>query len=154
MAEFSVKAWQAHLQAYLNCLELCRAFRRQVDNEYVRPALDTLLDEGQDALASLAACLRQQGAAPGTLELDRRGKAAVQELLALRALRDQLLMVRSSLADLVAWQTEHLPGDADRALNIDMNTETKDLLASSLAQTRHMLDGWDQHMAEMGVAKP
>ncbi len=148
MAELPVKAWQIHLQAYLNCLELCQAFRRQVDNEHVRQALDTLLDEGQDTLASLAACLRQQGAAPGTLELDRRGKAAIQELLALRALRDQLRLVRSSLADLVAWQTEHLPGDADQAIN----TEMRDLLASSLAQTRHMLDRWDQHMAEMGAA--
>ncbi len=148
MAEFPVEAWQAHLQAYLNCLELCHAFRRQVDNEHVRQALDVLMDEGQDALASLAACLRQQGAAPGTLELDRRGKAAIQEMLALRALRDQLRMVRSGLADLVAWQTEHLPGDADPAIN----TEMRDLLASSLAQTRHMLDRWDQHMAEMGAA--
>jgi len=143
MAEFPVDAWQAHLQAYLNCLELCQAFRRQVDNEHVRQALDGLLDEGQDALASLAACLRQQAAAPGALELDRRGKAAIRELLALRALRDQLLMVRSSLADLVTWHATHLPGDADPAM--------EDLLASSLAQTRRMLDRWDQHMAEMGA---
>jgi hypothetical protein len=145
MAEFPVEAWQAHLQAYLNCLELCQAFRRQVDDEHVRQALDALLDEGQDALASLAGCLRQQGAAPGALELDRRGKAAIRELLALRALRDRLLMARSSLADLVTWHAAHLPDDADPAV--------KDLLASSLAQTRHMLDQWDQHMAEMRAAK-
>ena len=148
MAEFPVKAWQTHLQAYLNCLELCQAFKRQVDDEHVRQALGALLDEGQDALASLAACLRQQGAAPGALELDRRGKAAIHELLALRALRDQLLMVRTSLAGLVAWQAEHLPGDADPAMNMEM----QDLLASSLAQTRRMLDQWDRHMAEMGAA--
>ncbi len=144
MAEFRVETWQAHLQAYLNCLELCQAFRNQADDEHVRQALDVLLDEGQDALASLASCLRQQGAAPGALELDRRGKAAIHELLALRALRDRLLMVRSSLADLVAWHASHLPDDADPAI--------KDSLASSLAQTRHMLDRWDQHLAEMGVA--
>jgi hypothetical protein len=147
MAEFPVEAWQAHLQAYLNCLELCQAFRRQVDDEHVWQALDALLDEGQDALASLAGCLRQQGAAPGALELDRRGKAAIRELLALRALRDRLLMARSSLADLVTWHAAHL-SDADLAMNVEM----KDLLASSLAQTRHMLDQWDQHMAEMGAA--
>ena len=145
MAEFPVEAWQAHLQAYLNCLELCLAFKRQVDDEHVRQTLDALLDEGQDALASLAACLRQQGAAPGALELDRRGKAAIRERLALRALRDQLLMVRSSLADLVTWHAAHLPEDADPAM--------EDLLTSSLAQTRRMLDQWDQHMAEMGAAK-
>jgi hypothetical protein len=144
MAEFPVKAWQAHLQAYLNCLELCQAFRRQADDEHVRQALDALLGEGQDALASLAGCLRQQGAAPGALELDRRGKAAIRELLALRALRDRLLMVRSGLADLVTWHAAHLPDDADPAV--------KDSLASSLAQTHHMLDQWDQHMAEMGAA--
>jgi len=143
MAEFPVEAWQAHLQAYLNCLELCQAFRRQVDDEHVRQALDALLDEGQDALASLAGCLRQQGAAPGVLELDRRGKAAIRELLALRALRDRLLMVRSSLADLVTWHASNLPADADPAMT--------DSLASSLAQTRRMLDQWDQHMAEMGA---
>jgi hypothetical protein len=143
MAEFPVEAWQAYLQAYLNCLELCRAFRRQVDDGHVQQALDVLLDEGQDVLASLAACLRQQGAAPGALELDRRGKVAMRELLALRALRDQLVMVRSSLADLVAWHEAHLPGDADPAMEA--------LLASSLAQTRHMLGQWDQHMAEMGA---
>jgi hypothetical protein len=148
MAEFPVKAWQAHLQAYLNCLELCQAFRRQVDDEHVGQALDALLDEGQEALASLATCLRQQGAAPGALELDRRGKAAIHELLALRALRDQLLMMRSSLAGLVTWQAEHLPDDADPV----MNPEMKNLLASSLAQTRRMLDRWDQHMGEMGAA--
>jgi hypothetical protein len=147
MAEFPVKAWQAHLQAYLNCLELCQAFRRQVDDEHVRQALDALLDEGQDALASLASCLRQQGAAPGALELDRRGKAAIHELLALRALRDRLLMVRSSLAGLVTWHAAHL-SDADLAMNVEM----KDLLASSLALTRRMLDQWDQHMAELGAA--
>ena len=145
MAEFPVEAWQAHLQAYLNCLELCQAFRRQVDDEHVRQALDALLGEGQDALASLAGCLRQQGAAPGALELDRRGKAAIRELLALRALRDQLLIVRSSLADLIAWHETHLPDGADPAM--------EDLLASSLAQTRRMLDQWDRHMAEMGAAK-
>ncbi len=143
MAEFPVEAWRAHLQAYLNCLDLCQAFRRQADDRHVRQALDALLDEGQDVLASLAGCLRQQGAAPGVLELDRRGKAAIRELLALRALRDQLLMVRSSLADLVAWQAAHLPGGADPAM--------EDLLASSLAQTRRMLDRWDRHMAEMGA---
>ncbi len=143
MAEFSVEAWQAHLQAYLNLLELCQAFRKQVDDEHVRRALDALLDEGQDVLSALAGCLRQRGAAPGALRLDRRGKAAIGELLALRALRDQLLMVRSSLAALVAWQAAHMPGGADPAL--------EDLLASSLAQTRRMLDQWDRHMAEMGV---
>ena len=143
MAEFPVEAWQAHLQAYLNCLELCQAFRRQVDDGHVQQALDALLDEGQDALASLAGCLRQQGAAPGALELDRRGKAAIRELLALRALRDRLLMVRSSLADLVTWHASNLPADADPAMT--------DSLASSLAQTRRMLDQWDQHMAEMGA---
>ena len=145
MAEFPVKTWQAHLQAYLNCLELCQAFRRQVDDAHVQQALDALLDEGRDVLASLAGCLRQQGAAPGALELDRQGKASIRELLALRALRDQLLAVRRSLADLVAWHEAHLPGGADLA--------TEDLLASSLAQTRHMVDQWDQHMAEMGAAK-
>jgi len=143
MAEFPVEAWQAHLQAYLNCLELCQAFRRQVDDGHVQQALDALLDEGQDVLALLAGCLRQQGAAPGALELDRQGKTAIRELLALRALRDQLLMVRSSLADLIAWHEAHLPGGADPAM--------EDLLASSLAQTRHMLDQWDRHMAEMGA---
>jgi hypothetical protein len=148
MGEFPVEAWQAHLQAYLNCLELCQAFKKQVDDGHVRRALDVLLDEGQDALASLAGCLRQQGAAPGALELDRRGRAAIRELLALRALRDQLLMVRSRLADLVAWQAAHLPDGADPATNIEM----RDSLASSLAHIRHMLDQWDQHMAEMGVA--
>jgi len=143
MAEFPVEAWQAHLQAYLNCLELCQAFRRQVDDGHVQQALDALLDEGQDVLASLAGCLRQQGAAPGALELDRRGKAAIRELLALRVLRDQLLMVRGSLADLVAWHEAHLPGSADPAM--------EDLLVTSLAQTRRMLDQWDRHMAEMGA---
>ncbi len=140
MAEFPVEAWQAHLQAYLNCLELCQAFRKQVDDEHVGQTLDALLDEGQDALASLASCLRQQGAAPGALELDRRGKAAIRELLALRALRDQLQAVRSCLADLVAWQAAHLPDDADPVLK------------DAPAQTRHMLDRWDQHIAEMGAA--
>ena len=67
-------------------------------------------------------------------------------MLALRALRDQLLAVRRSLADLVAWHEAHLPGGAD--------LDTEDLLVSSLAQTRHMVDQWDQHMAEMGAAKP
>ncbi len=140
MAEFPVEAWQAHLQAYLNCLELCQAFRRQVGDEHVRQALDDLLDEGQDALAALAGCLRQQGAAPGALELDRRGKVAVRELLALRALRDQLQTVRDCLADLVAWQAAHLPDGADP------------VLMGALAQTRRMLDRWDQHIAEMGAA--
>ncbi len=144
MAEFPVEAWQAHLQAYLNCLELCQAFSKHVDDEHVRQALEALLDEGRDALASLAGCVRQQGGAPGALELDRRGKAAIRELLALRALRDQLLMVRSCLADLVTWHASHLPDDADPAM--------KDLLAPPLAQTRHMLDRWDQHMADMGAA--
>ena len=145
MVEFPVEAWQAHLQAYLNCLELCQAFRRQVDDGHVQQALDALLDEGHDVLASLAGFLRQQGAAPGALELDRRGKAAIRELLALRALRDQLLIVRSSLADLIAWHEAHLPDGADPAM--------EDLLASSLTQTRRMLDQWDRHMAEMGAAK-
>jgi hypothetical protein len=144
MAEFPVEAWQAYLQAYLNCLELCRAFRRQVDDGHVQQALDALLDEGRDVLASLAGCLRQQGAAPGALELDRQGKVAIRELLALRALRDQLLMVRNSLADLVAWYEAHLPGDADQAM--------EGLLTPSLAQTHRMLDQWDRHMAEMGAA--
>jgi hypothetical protein len=52
------------------------------------------------------------------------------------------------LAGLVTWQAEHLPDDADPV----MNPEMKNLLASSLAQTRRMLDRWDQHMAEMGAA--
>ncbi len=146
MAEFPVEAWQAHLQAYLNCLELCQAFAKQVDDEHVCQALDALLDEGHDTLASLASCLRQQGAAPGVLELDRQGKAAIRELLALRALRDQLLMVRSCLADLVAWQTAYLPDDADPAMKA-----IRDSLESSIAQTRAMHDRWDQHLAEMGA---
>ena len=146
MTEFPVEAWQAHVQEYLNCLELCQAFRRRADDTHIQEALDALLDEGQDVLASLAGCLRQQGAAPGALELDRRGKAAVRELLALRALRDQLLMVRRSLAGLVAWHAAHLPVGGD-------DPATEDLLAPLLAQTRHMLDRWDQHLADMGAAK-
>jgi len=146
MAGLPLDALQTHLQEYLNCLELCRALQKQVVDANVKEALDSLLGDGREALASLAGYLRQQGVAPGTYELDHRGKARIREVLALRALGDQLLVVRRCLADLVAWYDAHMPATPAAPT-------AQALLASLTAQTCRMLDRWDRHMDEMKAVK-
>ena len=142
MAEPSSEELQALLQAYLNCLELCRAFKKRTDDPYVRDALGSLIDDLHEPLAVLASHLRRQGIAPGTLELDRQGKARIREMLGTRSLREQLLAVRRCLADLVAWYTGHLPAAKP-------DQRPPDWIGSLSAQAQRMLDKWDQHMVEM-----
>ena len=140
--ELQPEELQALTQAYLNCLELCRAFKKRTDDPYVREALGTLIDDLQEPLAALGSQLRRQGLAPGALELDRLGKARIREILGTRSLREQLLAVRRCLADLVAWHTAHSPAAKTGQI-------PPDWLGSLSAQAQQMLDNWDQHMAEM-----
>lgn len=145
MAELSTQELQAFLQAYLNCVELCTAFSKNTADPHVRQALGTLVDELQEAIASLAGHLRRLGVAPGGYEIDRQGKARIRDVLGMRSLREQLLVVRGSLADLVAWYAARLQApQADQAI--------PEWLVSLSAQADHMLEGWDQHMREMKAA--
>jgi hypothetical protein len=73
MAELSIEGLQTLLQAYLNCLELCRALEKQTNDPYVKESLALLIDGLQESLASLASYLRRQGLAPGAYELNRQG---------------------------------------------------------------------------------
>jgi hypothetical protein len=142
MAQLSLQDLGAHLQAYLNHVELCKALKKQTSDPQVRESLDMLIHGGQESLATLASHMRRMGAAPGVHELDRAGRARMREVLALRSLGDQLFAVRRSLADLVAWYQAHAAADhADPA--------SHDLLASLSAQAHRMLEGWDRHIEEM-----
>jgi hypothetical protein len=142
MAEISIEGLQTLLQAYLNCLELCRALEKQTNDPYVKESLALLIDGLQESLASLASYLRRQGLAPGAYELNRQGMAKIRDVLATRSLREQLFAVRRDLTELAAWYDTHVPADhADQA--------TRDWLGSLSAQARRMREGWDQHMDEM-----
>jgi hypothetical protein len=142
MAELSIEGLQTLLQAYLNCLELCRALEKQTDDPYVKESLGLLLDGLQESLASLAGYLRRQGLAPGAYELNRQGMAKIRDVLAMRSLREQLFAVRRDLTELAAWYDTHVPAEhADQA--------ACDWFESLSAQARRMLEGWDQHMNEM-----
>ena len=156
MDELSVEDVRPQLQAYLNCLELCRVLQKQTDKPDVKEALDSLMDDLQELLASLAGHLRRGGGAPGGLQLDREGEARIREVLGTHSLRDQLLLIRGCLADLVAFFDKLAPADqagapADQAgAPADQaDPSAFDWLAPLSAQTQRMLDGWDQHMREM-----
>ncbi len=145
MAELTVEDVELQLQASLNCLELCRAFQKQTDDPYVREALEALIDELQARLAAMARHLRQQGMAPGTFQLDGRGKTQIRRILRTRSLAEQMSTVRDCLAGLVAWYGEHsLPDQADPTLHA--------WFVSLSAQARHMLEEWDRHMRDMKAA--
>jgi hypothetical protein len=147
--EFSVEDVRPQLQAYLNCLELCRALQKQTDKPDVREALDSLIDDLQELVASLAGHLRRGGVAPGGLQLDREGEARIREVLETRSLREQLLLVRGCLADLVAFFDKLPPAWSAGAPADQADPSAVDWLATLSAQTQRMLDGWDQHMREM-----
>ncbi len=140
--EPSRKQIQALLQAYLNCLELCRALNKQTHDPHGREALGTLIDDLQESLVLLASRLRRRGVAPGTFELDRQGKARIREVLGTCSVREQLLAIRRSLAHLVAWYAAHWPAPhADRS--------SLDWLESLSVQASGMSERWDRHMYEM-----
>jgi len=147
--ELSVEDVRSQLQAYLNCLELCRVLQKQTDKPDVKEALDSLMDDLQELLASLAGHLRRGGVAPGGLQLDREGEARIREVVGTRSLRDQLLLVRGCLADLVAFFDKLAPADQAGAPADQADPSAFDWLAPLSAQTQRMLDGWDQHMREM-----
>ena len=140
--ELQAEELQTLSQAYLNCLELCRAFKKQTDDPYVRDALGSLIDDLQGPLAVLASHLRRQGIAPGAFEVDRQGKARIREIRGTRALREKLLAIRRCLADLVAWYTALFSAGKTDQL-------PPAWLDSLSTQAQRMLDKWDQHMVEM-----
>ena len=146
MAQALIKDLGALLQAHLNCRELCQALHKQTDEFSAREALDPLIDELQESLASLASHLRLQGGVPGTYDLDVRGKAIIRDMLGTRSLPDQLRIVRACLADLVAWYAEYPPAD-------QADPSTRDCLASLSAQSQRMLEQWDQQMREIKAAR-
>ncbi len=145
MVEISVEDMRTQLQAYLNCLELCRVLHKQTDEPGVRQSLDSLIDNLQELVASLASHLRRRGVAPGTYQLDGEGKARIREVLGTRSLRDQLLVVRRCLADLVAFYDKHAPAD-------QADPSALDWPASLSAQTQRILEEWDQHLRELKAA--
>jgi hypothetical protein len=145
MAELAVTDLEVQLQAYLNCLELCRAFQKLNDDPYVKEALEALIDDLQACLADLARHLRQRGVAPGTFQLDGRGKTRIREIRETRSLAEQMATVRGCLADLVARYGKHPV--------IDQTDPTLPAWFVSLsAQARHMLEKWDRHMLDMKAA--
>ena len=145
MTELQIEDLDDRAQAYLNCLELCRALHKQTDDHHVQEALDPLIDDLQTSLAILASHLRRWGAAPGTFQVDRQGKTRIREMLAMRSLSEQMFAIRDCLADLVAWYAEHDARD-------ESDSSTYDWLASLTAHTRRMLEWWDQQMHEMKAA--
>jgi hypothetical protein len=78
MTQLSVEVLTAQLQAYLNCLELCKVLHKQTDEPGVRESLDSLIGDLHEILASLANHLRRRRVAPGTLQLDREGEAQIR----------------------------------------------------------------------------
>ena len=142
MTKLPIEDLDARLQAYLNCLELCRALRSQTDDHNVKEALDPVIDDLQTSLATLASHLRQWGAAPGAYQLDLRGKTRTREMLGMRLLSEQMFAIRDCLADLVAWYGEHPPTE-------ETDSSTRDWLASLSAHTQQMLEWWDRQMHEM-----
>jgi len=152
MDELTVEDLQTQLQAYLNCLELCRVLHKQTDEPSVRRSLDSLIDDLQELVASLASHLRQRGVAPGTYELDGEGKARIREVLGTRSLRDQLLVVRRCLADLVAFFDKLPPADQAGAPADQTDPGALDWPASLSAQTQRVLEKWDQHLRELKAA--
>jgi hypothetical protein len=145
MTELPIGDLGARMQACLNCLGLCRALHKQTDDRYVKDALDPVIDGLQTSLVTLASHLRQRGWAPGTFQLDRRGKTRTREMLRMRSLSEQMFAIRGCLADLVAWDMEHQASD-------DSDSGTADWLASLSADTRQMLEWWDRQMHEMKAA--
>jgi hypothetical protein len=145
MDELTVEDPQTHLQAYLNCLELCSALHKQTDEPSVRRSLDSLIDDLQELVASLASHLRQRGVAPGTYELDGEGKARIREMLGTRSLQDQLLVVRECLAELLAFYDMHAAAD-------QADPGALDWPASLPAHTRRVLEKWDQHLRKLKAA--
>jgi len=135
MAELTVEDLQARLQAYLNCLELCRALHTQTDEPGVGENLAPLIDGLQEHLMALAGHLRRRGVPPGAFGLDRQGAARIRDMLAMRSQPGQLAVVRECLADLLAWYAAHQGGE--------------DWLASLSAQAQEMIEGWDQGMREV-----
>lgn len=135
MAEFSVEDLQAQLQAYLNCVELCRALITQTDEPGVRENLAPLIEDLQEHLAALAGHLRRRGVPAGGFGLDRQGAARIRDTLAMRSRPGQLAVVRECLAGLLAWYAAH-QGD-------------EDWLASLSTQAQQMLQAWDQGMREV-----
>jgi hypothetical protein len=142
MTEPPIEDLEARMQAYLNCLELCRALHRQTDDHHVKEALAPVIDDLQTSLATLASHLRQWGAAPGTFRLDRQGKARIREMLGMRSLSEQMFAIRDCLADLVAWYAEHPPAD-------QTDPTIRDWLVPLSTHTQHVLEWWDQQMREM-----
>ena len=146
MDELFIEDMRTQLQAYLNCLELCRALHKQTDEPSVRQALDSPIDDLQELVVSLASHLRRQGGAPGAYQLDGEGKARIREMLGTRSLRDQLFIVRRCLADLVAdmvaFYDTYPPAD-------QADPSAFDWPASLSAQTQRILEEWDQHLREL-----
>ena len=142
MTELPIEDLDARMQACLNCLELCRALHRQTDDHHVKEALNPLIDDLQTSLATLASHLRQWGAAPGTLQLDRQGTTRIREMVGMRSLSEQMFAIRDCLADLVAWYAEHPPAD-------ETDSSARDWLASLSARAQQMLEWWDRQMHEM-----
>jgi hypothetical protein len=142
MTQLSVEDLTAQLQAYLNCLELCKVLQKQSDEPGVRESLDSLIGDLHEILASLANHLRRRGVAPGTLQLDREGEAQIREVLGTRSLLEQLRVVRRSLTNLVAWYDKHPSHDQS-------DPTDRDWLISLSVQAQRMSAEWDQHMREM-----
>lgn len=145
MDELTVDDMRTQLQAYLNCLELCRVLHKQTDEPSVRRSLDSLIDDLQELVAALAGRLRREGVAPGIYQLDGEGKARIREMLGTRSLRDQLLIVRRCLADVVASYHELAPAD-------QADPDAPHGPASLSAQAQRILEEWDQHLRELKVA--
>jgi hypothetical protein len=132
---------QDQLQAYVNCLELCRALYKPVKKPYARRALASLIEDLQDSMLTLSGLLRQRGAAPGALEVDRRGEATMCDALATRSLAEQLLAVRQSLAGLVAWYAQHVPLAED-------DPAARDVLSSLSHAAQGMLAEWNRQVGK------
>jgi hypothetical protein len=135
-------ALQSQLQGYLNCVELCRALHRQTKDPYLKKALELLVEELQESLSSLAGHLRRLGAAPGGRELDSAGMARIQQVLSIRALYDQMLVVRQCLVDLVEWYESYLPP-------LQAGQGSCEWLISISEEARRILKEWDRQMGEM-----
>ena len=139
-----VDTLKSQLQGYLNCVELCRALHRQTRDPYLKKALEPVVEDLQDSLSSLAGHTRRLGAAPGGRELDHEGMARIQEVLSIRALYDQMVVVRHCLVDLAQRYEEYL-------YPLQAGQDSDDWLISLSEEARRILKEWERQMDEMAA---
>jgi hypothetical protein len=144
MSVDSIDVLTEHLKAHLGRLVMLREYHQNVDDPYVKSALNFAIEDTQEAIAHVSSRLRQVGSVSPTQISNETSEKLLHQSRSRKTLKDKIKFVHSGLSHQVAWYNSRIP-------ELKHDSDTQAVLVALGEQAKLRLERWESLMVEMKV---